>query len=116
MALLNAKVKAATLMEAMVAMVIVMICFGIASMIYVNVLNADRNSILISAHLTMATLAEKTKESNTFLDEKIVGERLAIQKAVEPYQAIPGLFLVKYTAADKEGKIVAEYKELVLQP
>ncbi len=116
MAVLKEKIKASTLIEALVAMVIVMTCFGIASMIYVNVLNADNNRIQLNAHLLVHELAQKAKETNSFLDEKIETNGLIIQKSVEPYHDIPNLNVLKYIAVDKKGKLIAEYKELFILP
>jgi hypothetical protein len=116
MALLKTQLKASTLIEALVAMVIVMICFGIASMIYVNVLNADNNRIQLKAHLIVSDLAQKAKTTSTFLDEKIETEGLVIQKSIEGYHDIPNLSVLKFVAFDKKGKVITEYKELFIIP
>ena len=115
MALLNQKLKAATLVEALMALVIVMICFVIGSMIYVNVINSDNNRQEIKANLILNETALKTKEEKKFIDEKIeIGnENLIIQKTVILYKNIENLNLLTLIASDKKGRVIAQRKELI---
>ena len=107
------KLKAATLIESLVAMVIVMLCFGISAMIYVNVMNADNQRLKLSAHLLLNETAVLTKTGKNFLDREIKGERLDIKASFTKYRESSDLTLMTLTAVDKEGKLLGTRKEII---
>lgn len=107
------KLKASTLMESMVAMVVVMLCFGIASMIYVNVMNSKNKRIELHAHLLLNNIAIQTKKLDLFIDEEIREGEIIITKKVETYKEISGLSWLKLTALDANGKIIATHNALI---
>lgn len=116
MALLKIKCKASTLLESLVAMVLIMICFGIAMMIYVNVMSSDNNRQKLSAQLLLNQVALEGKQEKKYLDEKIEAGNMTIQKTVAPYKEADNLSLLTLTAFDKNGKMIAQHKELIPMP
>lgn len=107
------KLKAATLMESLVAMVVVLVCCGIAAMIYVNVMNSGNEREKLKAHLLLNETAIKTKSERLFLDEEIKGEFITIRKTVEPYKEQADLSLLVLTALDEAGNIIETRKEII---
>ena len=109
------KLKAATLIESLMAMIIIMLCLGIATMIYVNIMNADNNSLKLKAQLVLAEQAYQAKSSNTFLDDNTETETLLIEKKIEKYKQQDNLILLYLKAFDKNTKkLLAERKELIV--
>ena len=107
------KLKGATLIESMVAMIVVLLCFGIASMIYVNVMNSDNRRAELHAHLLLNELAMKAKQHDIFLDEEMREGELFITKKVETYNDVPGLIRLTITARNERDKVIATHNELI---
>lgn len=114
MALLTKKVKASTLIEVMVALIIVMISFGIAMAIYVNVTHSDNQTQKLKAQLLLNETAIKTTNENSFIDEKTEMDGISVIKTVSSYEGTPGLHLLFLEAFDVNAKKIAERKELVI--
>ena len=124
MALLNStcllpgrELRAATLIESLIAMVIVMISFSAALMIYVNISKSDNNRQKLRAYLLLNEAAIETKANNAFYDEEIQSETMVIRKSVKSYNPAysgenPKILLLE--AYDKSGKKIADRKELVI--
>ena len=107
------KLKAATLLESLVAMVVVMVCFGITSMIYNNVLRSDSKRIKLKAHLLLNDISIKTKKEKIFLDEDIQRDGILIRKRIKNYKEISGLSELDLTAFYNESKPVQTRRELI---
>jgi Tfp pilus assembly protein PilE len=107
------KLKGATLIESMVAMIVVLLCFGIATMIYVNVMNSDSRRAELHAHLLLNEIAMKAKQQELFLDEEIHEGTLLITKKVETYKGVPGLIRLGIIARNEKDKIIATHNEII---
>ncbi len=114
MALLTRKLKASSLIEVMVALIIVMVCFGIAMIIYLNVSQSDRQLQRLKGKLILNEIAIKTKNENSYIDDKIEFESINVNKTINPYNGIPGISLLLLEAYDLNGNKIVERKELVI--
>ena len=111
--LIQKKLKASTLPEALAAMVIILSCFGICAGIYFNVLKSDNSLLNYRVHLLLQNLAEETKQRDLMVSENINIQELDIRKTVEAYPDASDLFTLRLSAFNKEGRCIEEYKELV---
>jgi hypothetical protein len=107
------KLKAATLVESLAAMAVVLVSCGIATMIFVNVMRSGNERKKLRAHLMLNEAAIKTKRERLFLDEEIRGEMIIIHKSVASYNDQPDLVQLLLTAVDSEGKIIESRKEII---
>ena len=105
---------ASTLIEVMVAMIIVMISFGIAMVIYINVTRSDNQVQKLRAQLLLNETAIKTKIENSFVDATMEVESISIIKTIDSYEGSSILNLLLLEAFDIDGKKIAERKELVI--
>ena len=71
-----------TLFESLVAMVIVLLSFGLALMIYVNVSGSDNKQQQLNAHLLLNKIAIETVKEKAFYDEDIKEGPITIQKTI----------------------------------
>lgn len=111
----NNKLMASTLVETLVAMIIVMLAFGIGLIIYLNVIQSSGAQQKLNAHLKMNQIAIETKNKNLFLDEEYPSETMKIVKTMVPYDASSdNLKILKIEAFDAGGKKIGERKELVI--
>lgn len=108
------KLKASTLLESMVAMMIVMMCLGFFSMIYVNIMNSDNNRQKLKISLLLKTIANQTIKESKFIDEQIKQGDITIEKKIETYENTSNLKLIKLTANNENGNTINQYKQLVI--
>jgi len=113
MAGLNSKFKAATLVEALVAMVIIVLCLGFAVMIYENVLSSDKQLNKQKAIFTLNEAANKSKKEKRYVDEQIQLGEWSIIKTVTKYEQTENLYQLKLALLDSRGKIILTRNELV---
>src|SRR5688572_23130512 len=116
MALLNYKLKGATLIESLVAMVIMVLFFGIATMVYLNVINADKHRQKLKITLLLDDLAHQTKLSNALFDQSLKTEDLQIMQSIVTYNNSEHLSVLSIKAFDLNGKLLAERNELIVTP
>jgi Tfp pilus assembly protein PilV len=116
MGILKQKIKSAGLLESLVAMVIVIICMGIATMIYVNVMQGDNKRQQLKANLTLHAIADSTVRQKLFIDDKSEAGNLIIEKTLRPYNNSANLQWLNLKAFDKNSKkLLAERNELILE-
>ncbi|MCU0436181.1 MAG: hypothetical protein MUC87_22180 [Bacteroidia bacterium] len=116
MAQLNTRVKGYILLESILAMVIVMTCFGVAAMIYNNVIGGMRSRLQLQARFELEQEAYRARTQNRLITEQIPHETLLISKSVELYKGAENVYLLKLSAAGKDGKLLAVHRELVRKP
>jgi Tfp pilus assembly protein PilV len=87
MAVLKAsQVKAATLIEVIVALVIITIIFGVSTMIYVNVLHSSYSHRQFNASLVVKEVCEETLATKRYFDEQADRKNVTITKTVSRYR------------------------------
>tara|TARA_R110002033_G_scaffold66981_3_gene118001 strand:- start:44011 stop:44349 length:339 start_codon:yes stop_codon:yes gene_type:complete len=90
----NYKVKASSLTESIIAMVIIATCLSIAIMIYVRVLTSDKNIASYKAEQKVKELLFETSSKKEYTNEEYTYETFKIRKEVEelvkdgPYKVI----------------------------
>jgi hypothetical protein len=114
MAFLAKKYKSFTLVETIVALVITMICVGIAFTIMLNVERSGNNFRKIQAHLCLLQELNKVKKEKKFLDENIDLDNMRIEKTFTQYEGIDKLYEMKLTVFDNDGKKLDALKQLVI--
>lgn len=109
---LNKNLKASTLLESLISMVLIMICFTIATAVYLNIIRGNQTGKKLKVHLLMEKMAFETKQNNTYLDETQNYENMVIRKMIKPYPSASGLYLLSLKAFENE-KLFDEYNELI---
>ena len=112
---LTAQVKASSLIETIVAMMIVMLVFFVATTIYVNVLRNSVSLGVLSAGQQLQTIAEETKKNKSYFSETVELENITIIKTCTSYGSSDQLYLLDLEAEDKSGRVIANHKELILK-
>jgi len=113
------KLEAFTIVESMMAMVIIMISFTAGMTIYLTVLEGDAFPLKTKAKNALKIAYERTKKEQRFLDEKFNQNGLMIEKKVFPYKAYRGIleqeniYQVSLRAYSPNEKIVAVQKHLI---
>ena len=113
MALLTKKIKGSTLVESLIAMVVVMVSFGVATTVYVNVLSSRDEIQKLKSMTILKKLAFESKQNRLFLDDNITVDGFVIEKKVVSYNGQKDLFQLKLKAFNQNEKQLAEYNELI---
>jgi hypothetical protein len=108
------KVKASTLIEVVVAMVIMFITFGLGMMIYHNVLKSGINLQNIKADHLSSQIVEETIKARSYFDEEMELQDLLVKKRIGPYQNNSSLLLLEIQVFSKDAKLLAETSQLIL--
>ena len=110
---LNKTLKAATLMESLIAMIIIVVCLGVGTMIYSNVLNSDKQRLKFKAILMLNKEAEQIKTDKGFIDgEKQEGDYV-IRRAIKKMPQTENLYMLTLVVLNKEGKVIGTRNELI---
>lgn len=110
----NHQLKAATLMESLIAMIIIVVCFGVATMIYNNVLDSDKQRQQLKAILLLNKKAFQIKNEKNFVDGEEQHGEWAIKRTIEHYEQSENLYLLKLLVTDKEQNKIATRNELII--
>lgn len=111
---LRPKLKASTMVETIVAMVIILICAGIGLSLFSDIGRDVNDELRIEAEIRINSYAVETKLKKDFTESTIETENLRLQRSFTDYikkTRLKVLFIEAYSLA---GKKVCEYKELIV--
>ncbi|NQY11241.1 MAG: hypothetical protein HRT71_17220 [Flavobacteriales bacterium] len=106
------KIKAGTLIETLIALVVVMVVFSISIMIYQNVTGGCSSARQLTADLILSDEMINTIKGGSFIDEDIQVKDLTIVKSVEKYDRIEDLLMITLKCIDKDGKELLTKQQL----
>lgn len=109
----DARVKGYVLLESIFSMVVIMICFGVAMMVFNMITSNSGTALKTRARIQLQTEAEKCKSAHLFLDEDLRFDAYTVERRVKPYNANEHVSLLELRAITPEGKTLAEHYELV---
>jgi hypothetical protein len=110
------KLKGYVLLESMIAMILVMMCFGFSVMIYNTVVTGSRSKLKVLARICLENEAIAVKKENRFLDENTNRSEFRIEKRIIPFEGSENLFQLHYTATTPDGVVLTEFNELIRTP
>jgi hypothetical protein len=102
--IIHKRLSAATIIEAIVAMVIILVLFGITTTVLVQTSVHSFSIKKIKATQLVNTYFTKTATEKAFFNEEIVLDDLTIRKEVQPYSRNEDLLAVKITVLDNNDK------------
>ena len=106
---------ASTIVESLVALVIISIIFSISGGIYVKVVSSRSSIIRIAANNEIKAIVNEIKRGDDKpAKEQIAGKSFDYHVRIESYNEIAGLRQLIVTAFDKKGKTLAVWKELIV--
>lgn len=108
------KVNASSLFETIVALMVIVLVFGIAMTMYVNILRTSSSLAELKAAQRLEALAKETKEKRSYFDEYFEEDAFVIEKRVGKYMDREGVLLLNFEAFDKSKKRLAERKEIII--
>jgi Tfp pilus assembly protein PilE len=114
MAALAKRISAHTLVETIISMAIVMFVFGIAMMIYINVVRTDRIMQKTEVFFKINETLFKAKQTRDFTEKQFDFKTFEIHQKVEAYSGCKNIKKLTVLAVDIDGKLIAEKSELII--
>jgi competence protein ComGF len=107
------KLKASTLIETIVAMVIIMICTGIGLSLFSNLSHNVNDELRIEAELRISSLAAESKQKNDFTEITIELSDMRLERSISNYQNIERLKVLLIEAYTTNGRKICGHREIV---
>lgn len=101
-------------MESLIAMVIIIVSMGVASVIYSNVLDSTVDYKRFKANMLLNYEAEKVKKNVSFFNSESIINGWLIVRQVDPYTLSDNTILLSLKATSADKKITVTRKELIL--
>jgi Tfp pilus assembly protein PilE len=114
MASLTKRIAAHTLVETIISMAIVMFVFGIAMMIYINVVRTDRIMQRTEVFFKINEILFEAKQTRNYTDKQFEFDTFEIHQKVEAYSGCKNIKKLTVLAVDVDGKLIAEKSELII--
>ncbi|HWY38551.1 MAG TPA: hypothetical protein VNY73_08330 [Bacteroidia bacterium] len=109
-----AKLNGNTLIETIVAMVVIIFCTTMATVIYLNVLASQNSAQKLRAFYLSKDAVQQSLVKKDFLDASTGVEGMKIEKTCKPYKGSTDLVCLKIVVTSEEGKKLWEQTEIVL--
>ena len=106
--------EAFTLVEAIVAIIIIMVCFGLSTMIYVNIIRSDARLERSKAFMETKRYAVQTNINKRYFDEETTIDSLHIKRTIETYRNDPELKILNIETFNGKGKKISSHKQIVI--
>jgi len=115
MARLNQKISGSTLLETLVALIIIILVLGVGINIYLKTLKSGNEIVLIEVRDQFHQIAYETKAEKLYSNDRISAGSYFINKSVRvEHNARQDLVYLELSALDLKGKLIAEYRQIIL--
>lgn len=109
------KLKASTFVEVLVALVLVMLSFGLAISVFTSVVSSNRSLVEMKARAGVAEALEQMYEDGAFLDELIENDDYSLDiKFSNTAESETNLQLLNITAKNNKDQLLFEEQRYIL--
>lgn len=106
------KLKASTLLEVIVAMVIILIVFVLATGIFTRVISSSPSLKQQQVASFSSGIIQESLYKRNWTDERIEIDSMVFQKTVEPYMDDPDLVQISVIAFE-QGREIGKFRQVV---
>jgi len=110
---IHIKLKSATLVETIVALLILMISFSAGMVIYNRILSTGINDLKMKGEFTVSVIADSLQHTKVFQNQRIQKEGLSYELSYVNDQHHPGLTLLKVVCVSEDNKQLAASSRLI---
>jgi len=112
--IIRTKVRASSILEVIIAMVVIMVVFGIAMMIYINVTRVSMSAQKIRAEAILNETMLQLENTNGANTESFTADNFRIEQEVKAYNDDKDLLEIDLTAYDANQKKLTELHKVVI--
>lgn len=109
------KIKASTIVETIVAMVLILFIAGLISVLVNNSARQNKTRTLLALSRIKAIHTE-TMNINSFEDDFFEYDDMYVEKLVETYKKQNDIYFIVYEAYDLQKNEIVKLEKLVLKP
>ena len=110
------KLKAISVVESMVAMVLIVLSFGAGMALFLQVMTTDRLTSHTRARVVLQQVMVETKQTQRYLNETLELEGLTIEKKIETYPAGTDTYVLHLQAMDSKYEQLVHIREILYLP
>lgn len=110
---MHIRLKAASLVETLTAMVIITIAFTAGFMIFSNVSKSGRSSLRTQAHQRSLAYLAEVKSTGDFTDRTITEAGIQLQSSFKPFHDAGDVIHMHIIARAGDNKILYQHHELL---
>lgn len=115
MVMINTKLKAATLIETLVSLIITMMAFGIGMVIISNLYNSNTGVIRLKAFVEIQKCLDEAKRHAEFTEKKWEKDEINFIRTAKPYSQSKNLLVLSIEATNSlTDKQVMQIQEIVV--
>ena len=107
------RVKGSTILEVIISMIIIIVVFGIAMMIFINVNRLSLSIKKLKAQAILQHTLLQAEQANDHTDQTITVDDLTIKQEITPFENESGLSVITLTAFDPNHEQVARLKKVI---
>jgi Tfp pilus assembly protein PilE len=111
---LNGRVKASTILEVIISMIVIVIVFGIAMMIYTNVLRLSLSAKKMRAQALLQETLLKAEQTSGNTNQSFTIDDFRIEQEAGPYNNETDLTAMHLTAYDQNQQKIAELQKVII--
>lgn len=105
--------KGSTIIEALTAMVIISLIFGISLDLYLNIAQNDNNYLRYRAIVEMDRVYYKTLSEKNFNDDVTESDGITVEKKILPYTHASHVRILQCTARDRKERTLYEKRWII---
>lgn len=109
----NKRLKGSTLLEALIAMVLLLICIIISAGVINNIVQSADSADKLRAELLLSKWMVDTVDQLKFVDEETTSNDLKLTKKVTRLTDYDDVVYIRLVATNKEARVVGEKKVLI---
>lgn len=105
--------KASTIIEVIIAMVILLIIYSMVIITFLNFSNDNNNCNKTKAALLLENISANTKSTYRFIDNEFNFNNINIVQTILPYKGNDNLRILKLEAISNSGKMILSKSEII---
>lgn len=109
------RLQAATILETMVALSILLVIFGIAITVFIRVGSGSLSLKKLEAAQVLKDYSEDTRLQGAFVDGDRRVDGFTLKRQVTGIQDIPKFCRIHYYIYDRDGHLLLDWQQLVLE-
>jgi type II secretory pathway pseudopilin PulG len=106
-------VKGSTILEVIISMIIIIVVFGIAMMIFTNVNRLSLSVKKLKAQAILQQALLQAEQANDHTDQTITVDDLIVKQEITPFENESGLSIITLTAFDPNHEQIARLKKVI---
>ena len=114
--MVKVKLKGTTIVEALIALVVIAVAFGAGMMTVERMWNTQRMAMNYRVQRTVESLAIEVKQQQQYSDETHVFDDFTVEQSIQFYQNNSQIIQLSLMAYDFEERLIHEQHELIYSP